>query len=88
MSWQPVFCDRLYSSPTCLRPPSLPRVPRISLCPIKPLHMRNEDCHVANYSCLSIFQPHFITEAKLSTFAFWCWYEYEYVCIVAGLYGL
>ncbi|KAL6837504.1 hypothetical protein V8C40DRAFT_230123 [Trichoderma camerunense] len=30
-------------------------VPRISFCPIKPLHMRNEDCHASSYSCLSVF---------------------------------
>ncbi|PKK49571.1 hypothetical protein CI102_6079 [Trichoderma harzianum] len=30
-------------------------VPRISFRPIKPLHMRNEDCHASSYSRLSVF---------------------------------
>ncbi|KAL6829557.1 hypothetical protein J3E69DRAFT_331638, partial [Trichoderma sp. SZMC 28015] len=43
-------------------------VPRISFRPIKPLHMRNEDCHASSYSGPSIFQPHFtIAEAKPSS---------------------
>lgn len=54
MSWQRVFVIGNISRRVCGLH-LCQGVPRISLRPIKPLHMRNEDCHASSYSCLSIF---------------------------------